>query len=114
MPGVPEHLGYLSLSYAPDSGFFAILEAVYAGSRYANNSNGTKVPGYTVINLRLSHEFSKNRWKIQPYLGINNLFDEKYDSNIRINAFGGRYFEPAPERNYYAGIVLGFEPGGGQ
>ena len=27
-------------------------------------------------------------------------------ANIRLNAFGGRYYEPAPERNLYAGIRL--------
>jgi iron complex outermembrane receptor protein len=48
-------------------------------------------------------------WLLRPYLGINNLFNEHYDSNIRINAFGGRYYEPAPERNLYAGIVVRFQ-----
>jgi hypothetical protein len=45
---------------------------------------------------------------LRPYVGINNLFNESYNSNIRINAFGGRYFEPAPERNIYA--TKGSEP----
>ena len=39
------------------------------------------------------------------YLAIQ-LINEYYNSNIRINAFGGRYYEPAPERNVYAGIVI--------
>jgi iron complex outermembrane receptor protein len=45
----------------------------------------------------------------RPYVGINNLFNEYYNSNIRINAFGGRYYEPAPERNVYAGIVIRYQ-----
>ena len=44
--------------------------------------------------------------EITATLGVNNLFDEDYNNNIRINAFGGRYFEPAPERNGYIGITL--------
>jgi iron complex outermembrane receptor protein len=39
---------------------------------------------------------------------VNNLFDENYFSNIRINAFGGRFFEPAPDRNIYAGVTINF------
>jgi iron complex outermembrane receptor protein len=39
-----------------------------------------------------------------PYLGINNLFDKEYIGNVRINAFGSRYYEPAPEFNIYAGL----------
>jgi iron complex outermembrane receptor protein len=42
----------------------------------------------------------------RTYAGINNLFDESYNNNIRINAFGGRYFEPATGRNVYVGIIV--------
>ncbi|MBT8079977.1 MAG: TonB-dependent receptor [Gammaproteobacteria bacterium] len=110
LPGVPEHFGYLSLSYATENGFSALAEAVYTGSVYANNSNATRVASHVVTNLRVGYEFSSGRWRVQPYIGINNLLEEEYNSNIRINAFGARFFEPAPERNYYAGVVVGFEP----
>jgi iron complex outermembrane receptor protein len=45
---------------------------------------------------------------IMPYLGVNNLFDEEFNSNIRINAYGGRYYEPAPGRNGYLGVTLNY------
>jgi iron complex outermembrane receptor protein len=47
--------------------------------------------------------------RVSPFVGINNLFDESYNSNIRINAFGARYYEPAPDRNFYGGVTLTFE-----
>jgi iron complex outermembrane receptor protein len=28
---------------------------------------------------------------------------------VRINAFGGRYFEPAPDRDVYAGLTLRYD-----
>ena len=31
-----------------------------------------------------------------------------YNNNIRINAFGDRFYEPAPTRNFYAGLVVTF------
>jgi iron complex outermembrane receptor protein len=40
---------------------------------------------------------------------VNNLFDESYFGNIRINAFGGRYYEPAATRNYFGGIRLTYD-----
>jgi iron complex outermembrane receptor protein len=67
------------------------------------------VPSYVVSGLRASYEIQNGEWLFRPYIGINNIFDESYNSNIRINAFGGRYYEPAPERNFYAGIVVRFE-----
>jgi len=57
----------------------------------------------------MSHETARGNWTLLPYLGINNIFDERYNSNIIINAFGGRFFEPALTRNLTAGIVVRFE-----
>ena len=108
LPGLPQHFAYVGLTYEGDSGFFGTLEGFYSGDLYANNANSVEVSSYTVANLRFAYEFNSGQWIIRPYLGINNLLDESYNSNIRINAFGGRYFEPAPERNYYAGVVVNF------
>jgi len=41
-----------------------------------------------------------------PFIGANNILDQTYNDNIRINAFGGRYFEPAAGVNIYGGIRL--------
>ena len=108
LPGLPKQFGYLGLTYNTESGFSGTIETVYSGNLYANNANSAQVSSSSVANLRLAREFTNGRWFYRPYVGINNLFDEKYNSNIRINAFGGRFFEPAPPRNFYAGIVVNF------
>ena len=111
LPGLPEHFAYLGLSYRSAQGTTATFETNYSGDLFANNANSAQVDAYAVSNLRVYHEFTTGRWRVRPHIGINNLLNERYNSNIRINAFGGRYFEPAPERNIYAGVVVGFEPG---
>ena len=108
LPGLPENFAYVGLSYHSDGGFSGTIEAIHSGSLYANNANSTEVSAYTLANLRFAWEYNTGDWLIRPYAGVNNLFDESYNSNIRINAFGGRFFEPAPERNYYAGVVVNF------
>ena len=40
----------------------------------------------------------------QEFISINNLTNTKYFDNIRINAFGSRYYEPAPGLNFMLGI----------
>jgi iron complex outermembrane receptor protein len=109
LPGLPQQFGYLGLTYASAGAFSGTFEVVYSGDLYANNANSTQVSSYTIANLRVGYEFRNEKWAFRPYLGINNLFDESYNSNIRINAFGGRYFEPAPPLNFYAGIVVNYE-----
>lgn len=108
LPGLPQEFGYLALTYQHDSGFDARFETSYSGALFANNANSVEVGSFTVSSLRISHEFDVGDWLLRPFLGINNIFDERYNSNIRINAFGARYFEPAPERNTYAGITVRF------
>jgi len=106
LPGLPRQFGYLGLRYQSERGLRAILETSYSGDLYANNANTAVIPSYTVTGMRVSYDFERGPWLFRPYVGVNNLFDEKYNSNIRINAFGGRYYEPAPERNAYAGVVV--------
>jgi len=105
-PGIPKDLLYVDFSWFGDSGFYAKWDLTYTGEIYADNANQTSVGSSTVSNLRLGHNIVYGDWELESFLGVNNLFDEDYNDNIRINAFGGRYFEPAPERNAYIGITV--------
>jgi iron complex outermembrane receptor protein len=106
IPGVPEHLFNADLSWSHTSGFYAGWDLLYAGSFFADNANQVETDSYLVSNLRAGYRWQLDSWLFEPFLGVNNLFDEKYLGNVRLNASFGRYYEPAPERNIYAGIVL--------
>ena len=105
IPGVPEQLLHLDLAWSHPSGFHAALDLLYAGSFYADNANSVQTDDYLVSNLRAGFHWADDRWEIDPFLGINNLFDEEYMGNVRLNASFGRYWEPAPERNVYGGVT---------
>jgi iron complex outermembrane receptor protein len=47
---------------------------------------------------------------VRLYAGIDNLFNEKYDDNLRINAARERFFEPAPERSFFLGVSITGRP----
>jgi iron complex outermembrane receptor protein len=82
---------------------------MYVGEQFTNNSNSVRVDPYTVANLRVGLERPVGSTLFSPFIGINNLFNESYNNNIRLNAFGSRYFEPAPELNVYAGVSVTFD-----
>ncbi len=109
IPGTVEHLLFGELTYTHPSGWYGALDIIYVGEQFANNSNSVKVDSYTVANLRLGLERTVGSSIVSPFIGINNLFDESYNTDIRINAFGSRYFEPAPELNVYAGVSVNFD-----
>jgi len=106
IPGIPKELLYLELNWFGDGGYYASLDMTYTGEFYADNANQDQVDSSRVANLRVGHNGFYDDWEISSFLGVNNLFDEAYNSNVRINAFGGRYFEPAPERNAFIGVTI--------
>jgi iron complex outermembrane receptor protein len=110
IPGVPEHQAMLDLAWQHDSGFFAGWDALYVGSLPVDNANTVETDAYLVSNLRVGYRYEGESWSFEPFAGVYNLFDESYNGNIRVNAAFGRYYEPAPERNAYAGLLLRFYP----
>ncbi len=102
LPGVPEQQFTASLKYSFLGGWGTALQSQYSGNLYADDANQTRVEDYFLVNFR----FWKSLEKISFFCGINNLLDKTYFDNIRINAYGKRYYEPAPMRNFYLGITL--------
>jgi iron complex outermembrane receptor protein len=106
LPGLPEHNFYTELAYTHPSGFFSSIDFQYVSNMYVDNANTAQNRPFGVSNLRAGYIKTMGDLEISPYMGINNLFDEEYVGNVRINAFGGRYFEAAPEFNVYAGLNI--------
>lgn len=104
LPGIPEHQFYAELAYTHATGFYAAWDVIHVGKFYADNANTLAAGDHTVSNLRIGHEITVGQTRFGPYIGVNNLFDEEYFANVRLNAFGGRAFEPAPDINVYGGI----------
>jgi iron complex outermembrane receptor protein len=105
-PGIPQDLLNLGFSWFDASGVYISWDTLYTGELYADNANDTLVESSTVSHFRLGYNRFYDIWETSAFVGVNNVFDEEYNNNIRINAFGGRYFEPAPEQNAYVGFTL--------
>ena len=105
-PGIPESFVRADVSYVHKSGFFAAADALYTDDLFADNANTAQVDSATVANIRIGFATAINKLEIEPFIGISNVFDTAYTANVRINAFGGRYFEAGPERNLYGGVSL--------
>ena len=105
LPGVPTQQFTSSLQYNFSNGWGTVLQTQYNGKLYSDDANQTQVEDYFLTNFRLWKSFKK----LSFFGGVNNVFNKYYFDNIRINAFGKRYFEPAPLRNYYIGLNINFK-----
>ena len=106
IPGIPNEIFTLSIEHKTINELSLNLNFKNIGALYANNSNTIKVDEFNTFNFKIGKEIKLSRSIIYPYLIISNVFDNEYFDNIRINAFGGRYYEPAPKRTIFGGIRI--------
>jgi len=46
------------------------------------------------------------RFKISEYVRVNNIANVNYVGSVIVGDTSGRYYEPAPGRNWYAGVSV--------
>jgi len=73
---------------------------------WANDSNTAKAPGYITTNIQLGYHTKWQHATLLPFIGVTNIFDKSYIDNVRINAFGSRFFESAPGIQVFGGLKL--------
>jgi iron complex outermembrane receptor protein len=107
LPGVPKSNFSIEWIFNKDT-FYAKLDLKYAHSLFADDMNQFKVPSFFLSNLALKNTYRIKDLAITAGFQIRNLFDEKYYDNIRLNAFGNRFYEPASLRSYIFSVSTNF------
>jgi iron complex outermembrane receptor protein len=108
LPGVPPNQIFARLNYGRGSGLSAWTSVTAVDDYFVDNANEHRNQGYVVVDLRFGYTARTRGLEIVPMLGLNNLFDVRYNSSVVVNAIAGRYYEPAPGRNVYLGLRLRF------
>ncbi|HEH4601935.1 TPA: TonB-dependent receptor [Klebsiella pneumoniae] len=111
IPGIARNMGYASFGYQPEQGWYAGSDIRYMSDIMANDENTAKAPSWTVVGLTTGYKWSYGRMDMDLFGRIDNLFDREYVGSVIVNESNGRYYEPAPGRNYGIGLNLawGFE-----
>jgi len=104
LPGIAKDFGLLSISKRVSENLSISYKKVYRGVILTNNENSVNIPKMGIDHLDLVWSAKK----VTLTGGIQNLFDKTYSDNIRINAFGGRYYETALPRQFYFNCSIKF------
>jgi iron complex outermembrane receptor protein len=103
IPGVPRHKGSLGADVEIWNGLSLNARANYVGSRYFISDWANEVPkvgGYYTLDMKLSYV-----WKgLKAFVGVNNLFNQKYAEFAVVDANKNQYFYPSPARNFIGGM----------
>ncbi|ELA3172692.1 TPA: TonB-dependent receptor [Klebsiella pneumoniae] len=106
IPGIARNMGYASFGYQLEQGWYAGSDIRYMSDIMANDENTAKAPSWTVVGLTTGYKWSYGRMDMDLFGRIDNLFDREYVGSVIVNESNGRYYEPAPGRNYGIGLNL--------
>lgn len=105
IPNVAKISASLEMKYSFNDKLDLITNTIYKDKYYldANNQSGL-INNRFVTNITANYNINK---MLKLYTGINNLFDEKYFNNVSYSS-GTFTYDPAAERNYFAGFKYSF------
>lgn len=84
------------------------VEAEWVSRYPVDDANTAHNDAYVVLDARVARRVPLAGVRLEPFIEVSNLLDRRYSSSVVINAFGGRYFEPAPGRAWLLGLRAAF------
>jgi len=104
IPGSPRLRLAGSLTWQPAENWLLGVDGARVWRVFADNANAVRSPDFLDAGLRVAYGRNVGSRRVECFAGLRNLLDQSFADNLRINAFGGRYFEPSPPRHLYAGL----------
>ena len=86
----------------------AALELVHQGSMVVDDLNRDRTDAVTLFNLRVGFEQKWGAWRLRQQLRVDNLGDKAYVGSVITNDTNGRFFEPAPGRQWSLGLTASY------
>ncbi|AXT19562.1 TonB-dependent receptor [Flavobacteriaceae bacterium AU392] len=114
LTGVPSEVLNAGIDFNTKIGLYGNINFQHVGRIPITDSNSQFSEVYNLTNLKIGYKLAINqRWNLNAYFGLDNVFDEEYASQILINArgFGGnapRFFYPGNPVNYYSGVNVNY------
>ncbi len=107
LTGVAPHILFNTLSVILSTGLYSSISHTFNDEIPLEDDNSVYSDSYQLVQAKIG--WSGNILKklnADLGFGIDNLLDEQYSRGFDINAFGSRYFQPAPERNWFMTLSL--------
>jgi iron complex outermembrane receptor protein len=67
---------------------------------WVNDANSEAAPSFTTLALHAGYSFVMDRWAVAAAARVDNVLDKRYAGSVIVNEGNGRYYEPAPGRNW--------------
>jgi len=109
LTGVAPHAATAGIDVLTKPGFYVYTTANYVDGIPLNDENTVYSDAYFVLGARVGYKRQlAGRLGLDIFGGAENLTDEQYSLGNDLNAFGGRFFQPATDRTFYGGIRVSY------
>ena len=110
LTGVPENTIVSSLEFLFPQHLSFFLQHSYTSRIPLTDANTVYASSYHLVQTRIGWKnLSIGNLSLEIFAGGDNLLNQKYSLGNDLNAAGGRYFNAAATRNFYAGLALNFK-----
>ena len=106
LTGVAKTIWSAGFDLSSASGLYLNTSFTQTSKLPLNDASSFYAPSYQVLLGRLGWKKEFNAFSIELFTGIDNALNQLYSLGNDINAFGNRYYNPAPGRNYYGGLIV--------
>jgi iron complex outermembrane receptor protein len=107
LPSIPPHFIAAGADFMLRAGLYSNLSYYYSDPLPLNDANSEYASSYHLLSARVGYKMQLTKRFMFDVFGTgDNLFDVRYSLGNDINAFGGRYYNAAPARNFGVGASV--------
>ena len=111
LPGVAPNTFITTLNAQTKLGVYGLLSYNFTDEIPLNDANSVYSNAYHLVKGKLGfrQKFGQDdKFTLNLYAGLDNILDERYSLGYDINAFGNRFYQPAPPLNWFGGIKINY------
>ena len=107
LTGVAPHTIFSSVLGETKPGLYAQLSYNFTDEIPLTDGNTVYSDPYHLMKGKVGFKrLIGEKFKLDLYVGADNLFDQEYSLGYDINAFGNRFYQPAAGMNWFGGLKI--------
>jgi iron complex outermembrane receptor protein len=104
IPGLARRNAWAEFRWSPDARTDVLMQGRFTDRIYADDANSAFAPAQASLDLGMERRFEFAGLQWRGFARIDNLLDRDIIGSVIVNEGNGRYFEPAPGRNWFIGL----------
>lgn len=106
IPGIARASGFAEVRWTPRDDVDLLVDARGSTRVFADDANTAHAPGFVRVDLGADRRWRVGGVAVRGFARIENVFDRAIIGSVIVNDANGRYFEPAPGRQWVLGVSV--------